>query len=1454
MTWTTAFANNQRTSYTPAGLPLGQLFVQWYVEFEPYITPDTQPITDGQLVYVATSRGLYAIDVSSGGLSWLFATALPCATPTLEAGVLYVPCMDRRLYALNVTNGSELWHFEAQGGFQATPLVVDTGTQTVVVAACRDGNIYGLDSNGGAIWSSGTGGPITQSPAAASDGSAIFAVSWDNFVYKINPNDGAQLAISGKLPGDLAIGFATVLAEDADLLFVTKALGNYRSGSFVPGAYNVRENYSQIHIENDILTDGQVENLPAAPGDWMYQSGSETGPWPAGATTYDLNQGATLTGYDGQPVTIPSAVQVFEDNPQMVSLHLLNPADLSFAEWDLDGDGQDEKPPFSWHGTHSGSSRYPPVVDGSGTVYLFLKTKGTRYIPRSYLCAWNIGTSHVWPIPEFFEASDEPAALSIAGTTIHSRLILDRRYVSADITNSTDTLEHHHAYDNENGFRLKAPGYDSSYGARDTRVVFGGEDGVYGQAGLMSPAVPINNGVFMLARNSLLFWSSADIGEAPRVAFFASQPAVYDPVELSAQALLDQEISTLVAGQHLRPGYLAQGLQQGEWDNSALIYPRLTEYYREPGPWLAALLRAFEYVSSPLQQDLENFIDTEWQNHSPSAWAQIAWNAGESRNWADIPDDAGMADVQGTGSLYQFIWRFNPVGVYATWKYAATLGRDAVSLLADIDGSGIVTDMENAANGDFDDRIVKEMWLLNGWIAGMWGYAELAALAGDPVKAATWRANRDRLLNLWRDNFTWQTAWPVAEQDNPEGDSRRSLNIMRSWLWMVPEQVTWVRENVALSDTIDRLISLAPHWFVSRFWTVISEGASQPLHDRSFFRGLALAALKPLPLLNGYLDVAAFPVGDGQHIENLVDYLESSQIDRAGDSTVTATILFQATFTEAGVALADSDLAGAEPVCSVRGFARDGGVSITPVQIAATSYDGVVKTWRYRLENADLGRYQYVALFHTSYANADQSDVWALGAVLDAPLSAVGVQSLSAEALAQFVTDDTGETVAIDGSVAQLAHATGFSTFDPSGDHVLADVRMINGALTDGSPDFADRPTLHLQQLKLECDIGGQGALDIKNASGFGQRNIGGNIGQLNTGEKGQYNYAIAGPGQYNRGRAQGQYNHAVAGYGQENSGTGAGQHNQGDSFGQTNVGSNAGQQNTAGGSGPGQENKSISGPGQYNIGTTQGQHNQATSGSGQQNEGTIKDVEGFDPDILTSGFWQRLTSTMTTVGSVGKQIVDRLDVAVSSRSSHSADDVIDGLPSATDIDTQLSGTHGAGSWQGNGSPPMGTSDGIVAGPVGAIWDDGSAADVSITTSNNAGALTIHQDVTFRVALSNLKIPSNWSMLTWTVDRASGENPVIQIQAIDGGDAQDGLKSISGNVPEAAGLTRSDGSLVVDAPAGQIGIKLTADATTLLNLLKGAQWTLTTMNTQGKDLPLAVGVCDILPSQNHRAV
>ena len=178
--------------------------VEWYRPIEAYIGQHVQLVTAHGKIYVATARGLYALDAATGDIAWRFDTDMPLGhSPTVAGNAIFVGGTDRRVYALDADSGEELWVFaQAKGGFSTNPVVADGK----VLLGSRDGRFYAIDQGSGMLmWqypeaSQPPLGPILYS-AAYKNGVVYFA-SNDNHAYALNAASGSLVWKSDVMPGD----------------------------------------------------------------------------------------------------------------------------------------------------------------------------------------------------------------------------------------------------------------------------------------------------------------------------------------------------------------------------------------------------------------------------------------------------------------------------------------------------------------------------------------------------------------------------------------------------------------------------------------------------------------------------------------------------------------------------------------------------------------------------------------------------------------------------------------------------------------------------------------------------------------------------------------------------------------------------------------------------------------------------------------------------------------------------------------------------------------------------------------------------------------------------------------------------------------------------------------------------------------------------------------------------
>ncbi len=162
--------------------------------FDMYLS---SPVVTGGLVYFGSSDGnIYALDATSGTLSWKFKTGnVVHASPAVADGTLYVGSWDSYFYALDAKSGKVRWRFKTgedpvihnQVGIQSSASV----GSGMVYFGCRDSHLYALDAATGALrWSIPTHGSWVISSPAIDDGQLYFATSDSGLFYSVDARSG----------------------------------------------------------------------------------------------------------------------------------------------------------------------------------------------------------------------------------------------------------------------------------------------------------------------------------------------------------------------------------------------------------------------------------------------------------------------------------------------------------------------------------------------------------------------------------------------------------------------------------------------------------------------------------------------------------------------------------------------------------------------------------------------------------------------------------------------------------------------------------------------------------------------------------------------------------------------------------------------------------------------------------------------------------------------------------------------------------------------------------------------------------------------------------------------------------------------------------------------------------------------------------------------------------------
>jgi outer membrane protein assembly factor BamB len=148
------------------------------------------PTGEGSVIVGDYTGTVYSLDRTEGTLNWkrdISADGRIIGGPTVSDGMVYVPSSDHKLYALSVEDGSQRWEFPTEGPLWSAPLVVDD----TIYLASMDHRIYALDKNGRNLWTSERmSGAIADTPSMNSD--QLLVGTFDKKLEAVRAADGKQ--------------------------------------------------------------------------------------------------------------------------------------------------------------------------------------------------------------------------------------------------------------------------------------------------------------------------------------------------------------------------------------------------------------------------------------------------------------------------------------------------------------------------------------------------------------------------------------------------------------------------------------------------------------------------------------------------------------------------------------------------------------------------------------------------------------------------------------------------------------------------------------------------------------------------------------------------------------------------------------------------------------------------------------------------------------------------------------------------------------------------------------------------------------------------------------------------------------------------------------------------------------------------------------------------------------
>ena len=146
------------------------------------------------------------------------------------------------------------------------------------------------------------------------------------------------------------------------------------------------------------------------------------------------------------------------------------------------------------------------------------------------------------------------------------------------------------------------------------------------------------------------------------------------------------------------------------------------------------------------------------------------------------------------------------------------------------------------------------------------------------------------------------------------------------------------------------------------------------------------------------------------------------------------------------------------------------------------------------------------------------------------------------------------------------------------------------------------------------------------------------------------------------------------------------------------------------------------------------------------------------------------------------------------------------------------------------------------------VTDAIDTSAVTVTSTNDAGVLTITRGVTFAATVSGLTISATWAKLYFTLkesDYDDDDDAIVQIVETNPGAGTDGLLYLN-SAAIASPITVADGTLTVNQAGGTVAIAITDNATVKLAKASGLVWDIKTKDAAGATVENATGTASIV--------
>jgi outer membrane protein assembly factor BamB len=219
--------------------------VLWAASLDGSSVTGSPVVVNGTVYAGSYGNAFYALDAATGAVRWRYAVGGTVASsPVVDEarGSVIFACHDSYVYALDIRTGSVpgggnatgvlKWRFRADFSVHASPALEQaTGA---VFASSWDAYLYKLDAGGALLWKLKVGSGLDAAPVLSSDGRLVFCGSRDRYLYAVDTATGrtAWRFLTGDQVTATAVtspwGFLYVGGRDGFLYCLHQATGAQR--------------------------------------------------------------------------------------------------------------------------------------------------------------------------------------------------------------------------------------------------------------------------------------------------------------------------------------------------------------------------------------------------------------------------------------------------------------------------------------------------------------------------------------------------------------------------------------------------------------------------------------------------------------------------------------------------------------------------------------------------------------------------------------------------------------------------------------------------------------------------------------------------------------------------------------------------------------------------------------------------------------------------------------------------------------------------------------------------------------------------------------------------------------------------------------------------------------------------------------------------------------------------